>query len=96
MGIFGLDPQFVGKSQVLLGVSRAWNTVKVTKSALAKVAEMELSYGLDLSFHWSLASGGNFVIACVTSGLKANTKSKESIQTIGWPGKLTSLWPTEF
>ena len=73
VGGLGLDPQFVGKAQALLGASRAWNTLKVARSALSKVTEMEVKFGLDLSFPWTLAAGGNFVMACITSGLKSST-----------------------
>ena len=73
VGGLGLDQQFVGRAQELLGASRAFNTMKVARSALAKVTEMELKFGLDLSFPWTLAAGGNFVMACVTTGLKSNT-----------------------
>lgn len=70
---WGLSAQFVGKAQELLGATRAFNTLRVAKSALNKVAAVEITYGLDLSFPWNLASSANFVMACVEQGLRANT-----------------------
>ena len=72
-GGLNLDPQFMGKAQELLGASRAFNTMKVTKSALAKVTQAELLFGIDLSFPWSLSDAANFVMACIELQLKANT-----------------------
>ena len=72
-GGLNLDPQFMGKAQELLGASRAFNTMKVTKSALAKVTQAELLFGIDLSFPWSLSDAANFVMACIELQLKANS-----------------------
>ena len=63
----------MGRAHELLGAARAFNTLKVARSALLKVSEMEVKFGLELSFPWTLAAGGNFVMACVTTGLKSNT-----------------------
>ena len=69
----GVDQQFVGKAQQLLGASRAFNTMKVLKSAITKVTQIEELFDLDLSFPWSMTSASNFVLGCIETHLKANT-----------------------
>lgn len=72
-GGLAIDSQFVGRAQELLGASRAFNTMKVARSALAKVTQVEALFGIDLSFPWSLSDAANFVMGCVALNLKANT-----------------------
>ena len=69
----GVDQQFVGKAQHLLGASRAFNTMKVLRSAVTKITQIEEVFGLDLSFPWSMVSASNFVLGCIETNLKANT-----------------------
>ena len=69
----GVDQQFVGKARELLGASRAFNTMKVVRSALKKVGEVEEMFNLDLAFPWSMVSASNFVLGCIELKLKANT-----------------------
>lgn len=69
----GVDQQFLGRAQQLLGASRAFNTMKVMRSALTKVTQIESLFSLDLSFPWSMLSASNFVLGCIETNLKSNT-----------------------
>ena len=70
---WGLSTHFVGRAQELLGAARAFNTIRVAKSALNKVAAVEDEFGVDLSFPWNLSSSANFVMGAVEMGLRAST-----------------------
>ena len=73
MADLGVAQQFEGRARELLGASRAFNTMKVLKSALSKVSQVEDLFNLDLRFPWTLSSASNFVMACIELDMKSNT-----------------------
>ena len=73
MSELGVAEQFEGRARELLGASRAFNTMKVLRSALTKVSQIEDLFGLDLRFPWSMSAASNFVMGCIELNLKANT-----------------------
>ena len=70
---WGVEEQFRSAASSLLGAAKAYNTLKVAKSAMLKVAFIEEKYGISLSLPWHGGTCANFVLACVEEGMAVST-----------------------
>ena len=61
------------QAALLLGASKAYNSLKTRRTALRKVESVEARYGVELTFPWSTGSVMNFIMGCWRDGLRPNS-----------------------